>query len=132
MAKSKWWLLISINSIFIFIEPHHKKEHVRISDAAKFQSCASQKPTECQTKKDQRQGNVWLYIIVSYMWGLSNVCHFMRVWLTALKCSCVTNFGIVFVVMEFICLAWLFYLQTTSQNREALCIHFLFVLCFSI
>ena len=36
----KWHMLISINLILSTNEPaHHKKERVKISNAAKFQSC---------------------------------------------------------------------------------------------
>ena len=52
-----WWLLISINWISIINqrhEPPHEKEHVKISDTAKFQSCrpnTREMEDICKTRK---------------------------------------------------------------------------------
>ena len=69
-------------------EPHHEKEHVKISNAVLLQSLIHQSPVERPTlgKPENKRCNVWYsvhktHILVFFL----NVCHSTCVWPTALK-----------------------------------------------
>ena len=47
----------------------------------------------------------WTIIHLSLIFGFSNVYHFACVWPTALKIGCISNFDVLFLVMEFISLS---------------------------
>ena len=55
-------------------EPHHKKEHVKISNAAKFQSCRpnTSEMTDICKPKNRRQCMAWWkwlpYICLLFVW----------------------------------------------------------------
>ena len=120
-------------------EPHHEKEHVKISNVAKFQSCRPNtyemldiwKPRKYETNICSRSvypcltANC-LELVFS---GFSNVYYSACVWPTVLKLGCVTNFSTLFLVMGFISLIDEIQFMLISSRHICVRSIYIFLLC---